>query len=392
MNFFGLLFGSRRVFVRQSDSAAMLNVCMKYGFRYFKMGNIDEKTYIDCSYVTATRVLARCAERGIEAELGELRGVPSLFLRCRKRYGIFLGAVLAFFIVASSKNYVWDIRVSGYDGLDTERVVVALAECGFYKGSSLRDFSADEVENLFLRRSEDIGWISVNMRGTVAYVEVLPKYTPPESEPKNPANVVAAHDGVIVEMITYSGLRMVEMGQTVRAGELLISGAYGEKTPGLHITRASGRVMAKTFRTFSLEIPLEYEQKIETGRIFCEKFIIFFGNEIKVFSNYRNLGTTCVKIIEEGETSFFGSPVPISTRDEIYREYETVKLKRTEAEAKGEALKQLAALLESELGDVEILKRSDNIRFTESSCIIECEIICIEDIAKIAEFSASDVK
>ena len=392
MNIFGLLFGRRRIFSPSKDSAAMLNVCMKYGFRYSEMGNLGEKTYLDCSYLTASRIFARCAEIGVETELGELRGLPSLFLRCRKRYGLFLGAALALFVLISSRNYVWDIRVSGYDGLDTKDVVDALAQCGFYRGSSLRDFSADDVENLFLRQSDDIGWISVNIRGTVAYVEVLPKYTPPESVPKTPANVVAAHDGVIVEMITYSGLRMVEMGQTVRAGDLLISGAYGEKTPGLHITRAAGRVMAKTFRTFSVEIPLEYEQKIETGRVFCEKFIIFFGNEIKVFSNYRNLGATCVKIIEEGETSFLGSPIPIRTRDEIYKEYNTVKLKRTEKEAKAEASAKLAELLKNELGDAEVLKRVENVRFTESSCIIECEIVCVVDIAKTAEFSASDVK
>lgn len=392
MNLFGLLFGARRVFVKQSDSAEMLNVCMKYAFHYSKMGNIEEKTYIECSYITALRIAARCAELGVVTELGEPRGLPSFLFRCRKRAGLLIGGLIAVAIMIISKNYVWDIRVIGYDGLDKKSVVSALSECGFYRGSSLSDFSADDVENLFLRRSEDIGWISVNIRGTVAYVEVLPKYTPPKSEPTSPANVVAAHDGMIVEMITYNGLRMVEMGQAVRKGDLLISGAYGEKTPGLHITRASGRVMAKTLRTFSVEIPLEYEQKVETGRIFCEKFIIFFGNEIKVFSNYRNLGTTCVKIIEEGEAAFFGSPIPISTRDEIYREYETVKFRRTESEAKSEALKKLAELIKSELGDAEILKRADTVSFTESSCIVECELVCIEDIAETLEFSASELK
>ena len=392
MNIFGTIFGTRRVFVPQNDSPSVLNVCMKYGFRYFKMGSLNDKIYFDCSYITASRISARCEEIGVKTEIGEPRGIPSLILRLRKRYGLILGGVLAVLIMISSKNYVWDIRVSGYEGLDTEAVVEELERCGFYQGSSLSNFSADELENLFLRRSDNIGWISVNMRGTVAYIEVLPKYTPPKSEPKSPANVVAAHDGVIVEMITYSGLRMVEMGQAVREGDLLISGAYGEKTPGLHITRASGRVMAKTFRTFSVEIPLEYEQKIETGRVFCEKFVIFFGNEIKVFSNYRNLGATCVKIIEESETSFFGSPVPMTIRDEIYREYNTVKLQRTENEAKLEALEKLNELIKNELGDAEILKRSENVRFTESSCILECEIVCIEDIARSAEFSAADVK
>ena len=86
-------------------------------------------------------------------------------------------------------------------------------------------------------------------------------------------------------MIVYNGVAEVKAGDEVTAGQLLISGVYGENAPGVVVTRASGYVKARTVRTFSVEIPFEYEEKIYTGAKKSEKFAIFFSNTIKVFIN-----------------------------------------------------------------------------------------------------------
>lgn len=387
MRLFSFIFGTKKVSVSEQNGAALLNICMKYRYSYYEMGSENGETYVVCSVSVAHRLQKKCLERKIEAKVGGLYGLPSVLLRFFSRAGLVTGLVCALLIIAASKNYVWDIRVTAPEGIDTGAVVDGLRECGFYRGSSLRDFSADAVENLFLRRSEDIGWISVNIKGTVAYVEVQKKITPPKSEKLSPANIVASFDGQITEMITYSGFRVAEVGENVREGQLLISGAYGEKTPGLHITRAAGKVLAKTFRTLNVEIPLEYEQKEETGRVFCEKFIIFFSNRIKVFSNYRNLGTTCDKIVEGKDFDFLGSPLPLCEQTETYIEYETVKKRYTPKEAESVALEELEKRVAA-LGAEQITDRRQSISFTEESCIITCELICIENIAKTVEFTA----
>ncbi len=388
MKLFAFLFGCRKISVPSDRGADLLNICMKYRYPYYEMGAYEDRTYIVCSPVIARRVCIKCGEMDIEAESGRLCGVPKYIGRFFSRPGLVLGLLIAVIMLVQVQDYVWDIRVSGYEGVDENEVIDGLYACGFYRGCSLDGFCADDVENLFLRRSENIGWISVNMKGTVAYVEVQKKNSPPKKDTLLPANVVAKRDGIILEALTYSGLRMVEKGEIVREGQLLISGAYGEKTPGLHVTRAAGRVSARTFRKISVEIPLEYEEKVESGRVFYEKYMIFFGNTIKVFSNSGNLGSSCDKIVEGKLYGFLGSSLPIGERVEKYVEYETVKRTRSREAAEALAKEELERQL-SELCVEEIVSRSDAVDFRDGKCVVECDLTCIEDIAMTLEFTVN---
>ena len=388
MKLHAILFGYRRLSVDEKDGATLLNICMKYGFGYYKMGVEDGKLYLVCPLHTAARIKVRCDEYSVECSLGEVRGIPAA-ARYKTRGGLIIGGILAVLMLMYSGNFVWDIRVRPMDGIDALAIESALADCGFVRGTDLRSFVADETENLFLRTEPGVSWISINVKGTVAYVEATPKMTAEKDEgTKSPANVVADCDGVIVEMITYNGLRVVEIGDAVHEGELLISGAYGEKTPGLHLTRASGRIMAKTFRTVSVEIPLEYEEKVETGRTFQKKYLIFFGNSIKLFGNSGNLGSTCDTIIEDRVLGFAGAALPVVLRTETETEYTTVLRYRSEPEAKALAIAELEKRISDMLSGSEILKRESTVTFDGRICRIECRMTCIEEIGRTVEFSA----
>ena len=388
MKILGFLFGYKRISVPRDKGAELLNVCMKYSYPYFKMGEENGELYVFCTAYTAFRLVVKCRELSVPCSCGKICGAPAIAASFFRRGGLVLGLLAAIFIVCGSQNYLWDIRVSTYGDINADDIVAELAECGFYRGCSLNVFSADAVENLFLQRSEKVGWISVNMKGTVAFVEAIEKRTKPPSETKRAANVVASHDGIIVEALTYNGFRTVEVGEAVREGQLLISGAYGEKTPGLHITRAAGRIMAKTFRTLSVEISLEYTEKVETGRTFCEKYINFFGKEIKVFSNSGNLGVSCDKIVDREICSFFGAEIPIEIRTENYIEYKTVQKTRNAAEAEALARAELERQL-SELGVERIVGREERVELSGGKCVVELDLVCIENIAKTVEFTVN---
>ena len=56
------------------------------------------------------------------------------------------------------------------------------------------------------------------------------------------------------------------------------------------------------------------------------------------------------------------------------------------AEAEELAYYELWARIEAELPDAQLLKKSISVSLTESSYILNCTVVCIEDIAKILEF------
>ena len=388
-----MLFGERRISVDARDGAALLGVCMKYRYPYTKMKNENGRLYISLTLYSSGRLMYRLSEMGICAEAEEPRGLPSILYRYRKRYGVWLGLILASMIIFASGRVVWDIRVTGNETLSAAEIESVLADCGFTRGKVISDFNADRTEAYALLACDRLAWLSVNIKGTVAYVEVREKIPIDDTpKPTKPANIVAAHSGTVLEIIAYDGLAEVKAGDEVKKGDLLISGAYGEKTPGLRVTRASGYVKARTVRSFSVEIPLLHEEKAYTGEKKSEKYINFFSKPIKVFTNYRNLGSSCDKI--EGETvlSVFGARLPLTVVSNTYLEYETVTAYYSEDEAKALARDEMEKLLAKELVGAELISRNDSYTVTDSSVILNAEIVSVCDIALTREFEINYTK
>ena len=92
----------------------------------------------------------------------------------------------------------------------------------------------------------DIAWLSVNIIGTQARVELLEmqkkgNYIPDEK----PHNVVAEEAGEIVYIDSLEGDDAVKVGQYVQKGEMLISGIVGCGEKGFKLVHARGSVKAK---------------------------------------------------------------------------------------------------------------------------------------------------
>ncbi len=388
-----MLFGARRVSVDEKDGAALLGVCMKYRYPYTNMSNENGRLYVTLTLYSSGHLMYRLAEKGVCAEAEEPTGLPSVLYRYRKRYGVWLGLILAAMIIFASGRVVWDIRITGNETLSSDEIESVLADCGFKRGKVISEFNADRTEAYALLSCDRLAWLSVNIKGTVAYVEVREKIPIDDTpKPTKPANIVAAHSGTVLEIIAYDGLTEVKAGDEVKKGDLLISGAYGEKTPGLRVTRAAGYVKARTVRSFSVEIPLLHEEKVYTGDKKSEKYIIFFSKPIKIFTNYRNLGSSCDKI--EGETvlSVFGERLPITVVSNTYLEYDTVMAYYSEEEAKALAKDELEKLLATELAGAELISRNDSYKVTDSSVILSAEIVSVCDIALTREFEINYTK
>ncbi len=387
MKLYYRLCGYRQVKFSMYDAADLLNLCMKYGYPYRDMRTDGDTVVFVCTLHTAEQLRDRAAARDISVELSEPQGLPSMVYRYKKRAGLWLGMAAAILIVMMSGRVVWDIRVSGNEELSTAEIEEVLAACGFSKGSAIDGFNADLTEARAQLVCDKLAWISVNMKGTVAYVEVREKLPVDDApKPKSPANVVASQSGRVLEVMAYDGLAMVKAGDEVKSGDLLISGSYGEHTPGLRVTRAAGYVKARTVRSFSVEIPYEYEQKVPTGRKNTEKHIIFFGKTIKVFINSGNLGASCDKIKGIREFDIFGVGLPVSIVTLTEVEYETVAARYSVSEAAAIAEEKLAQLLAKELYGAEIISKNVIGLAKEESYLLTCEVICVEDIALTQEF------
>ena len=380
------LIGYKRVRLSASQLESFLNLCRELGiaFRAVSVNSSEGYAELCLPFFGARRIIATASGRGIEAEIVLEGGIPALASKHKWRLGLAAGLLLSVAMVIFASCVIWDIRIDGAVRCSEQSVVELLEGCGLSVGKFRRSLDIDAIENRALILSDDISWISVNIIGTVAEVEIRELDPLPEQEEYADAqNIVADSSGVIVGFEDTRGNIAVSIGDAVGKGDLLIGGIYGDEQNGFRYTTAKGRVLAECVLDFSADIERRYQKKIYTGREKCEKYLIFFKNEIKFFSNSGNLYTTYDKIdIVEYLYSPSGDRLPIGIRTIKYLEYEYAEEEYSDERLLELADMRLDAMISHEIDNGDLLAFTERCELSESGCLLFRRVRCVKDIAK----------
>ena len=380
------IFGYVSLSAERARAHEIMNLCMERGYVYRDLRFEGDRIYLSCSLGTAKKLSDVCGARGIEIVRLRERGVPSLLGRYRHRYGFFAGLALFAAIFFLSGTVIWGIKIDGNARLSEREVLTELRRCGLSVGSRKSGLDVSAIENRVLIESDEISWISVNIIGTVAEVEIREIEVEEEREQYLASNIVAARDGQIELFEDVRGNIVLNIGDYVRKGELIVSGLYDSQTQGIRYTDAKGRVLARTERDISVSIPLKYEKKRYTGRVFTEKYLIFFEKEIKIYTNAGNLYASCDTIDTVEYINFFSAgELPVGVRTVKHMEYVYEDAERTPEEAERLADYKLSCDLAALADDGELLRKSKVYRVTDTAYIIDCHIQRIENIAERRE-------
>jgi similar to stage IV sporulation protein len=187
----------------------------------------------------------------------------------------------------------------------------------------------------------ELAWITVNVSGCRAYVQVRERVMAPEPvDERTPANVVARRDGLVLKVQALDGVTCVLSGASVEEGQLLISGIEDTETVGARILSGMGTVEARTWYTLSTVMPLEVGQKHYTGEEDIRHALVIGTHRVKFFPNSSIEGAEYDKITTRRPVSLFGLAMPLTWVTETYRYYETAAgaVEPGRAEAAGKEL------------------------------------------------------
>ena len=386
LRLFSAVFGYSVYSVASDRLGDAIDLLCRLGISFREARQFEESAVFCLPFFSATRFESAAAEMGLEVTLLRSRGIPPLVVRHRLRLGIPIGIILSLLLVFLSSGVIWDVRVEGAHRLVEEDVEAVLQDCGLGVGSRKSSLNIAAIENAALILSDEISWISVNVIGTVAKVEIRELDIAPEDDEPIASNIVASENGKILGFENIRGNIAVHIGDAVSRGQLLIGGIYGDEENDFRYTAAKGRVIAEVERTLEVEIGRVYAKKIYTGRQKCEKTLIFFKKEIKFFSNCGNLYPTYDKIeaIEYLRTPN-GLDMPVGIRTVRYLEYVYEDVSRTDEELTALAKYRLDVALSERLSDGELLGKLDTAQISESGIVAQREVRTIENIAKNQE-------
>ena len=331
----------------------------------------------------AGKFLRACAAAGIDATVRKKRGAPILLLKLLRRPGIALGLLLFAALAFFSQRVIWRIEVVGNDTLEYAEVCELLSEQGVRPGVLKSSLDVDKITNRLLISTDKVSWMSINVVGTLATVEIREALPPPATDPPVCSNVVAAENGVIVSFDNVRGNLAVGVGDAVAKGDLLVGGVYGAEGEAVRFVRATGSVFARVSRELELDIPLAYTQKVYTGRQKVQKSLIFFEKEVKFFGNSGNSYATCDTIDKVEYFNFFGlGNLPIGIRTVTYLEYENCDSILSKGAARAEAKRALWERFASVSSNAELVSSKIEITVEENVCRVRARIESIENIAR----------
>ena len=235
--------------------------------------------------------------------------------------------------------------------------------------------------NMALKRN-DLAWIGVNIKGTKAKVEIVPKVMPDADDLAGIAcNIVAQKDGLITKIYARDGIAVVSAGDMVKKGQILISGVMSSEHSEDRYVHADGEVYAKTWYTNKAKIYYKRDVASKTGNIEKRCKIKIGKYEINFLNNDTNFKKYDTITVNKKFTVFNKFSLPIEVLEVQYEELdiETVELTKNQAIeiAKNQAM--IGALNMIPRG-VETIDNNVIVREFDGGVEAEVTVECIEKI------------
>ncbi|HEX2947303.1 MAG TPA: sporulation protein YqfD [Clostridia bacterium] len=222
-------------------------------------------------------------------------GIPFILNRYRRRKAFFVGALLFVALIYVLSSFIWNVEISGNKRLETARIEEALANNGIKSGILKYGIDTDSAVSNMMLDMEDISWISINIRGTKAKVQIRERIPVPEIVPRDePCDIVASKDGMIKKVVAKEGIEAVGEGDTVKKGQVLIAGTIPLKDDDkrFRFVHAMGKVTARTWYEEESPVILTETERLKTGKEINAHSLVLFSWKLDLphrknnFSNY----------------------------------------------------------------------------------------------------------
>lgn len=366
--------------------SVLISAMMRSGIEFWNLCHPQRsEAYFTIYKADLKTVREMCGQANTELFIEEKKGASEYAKKYFARPGLAVGIIAGCIALFVSTFFVWDIKVTGQEKLSSQQVVQMLDKAGFEVGAFIPSLNVKLLNTHLLIENKELAWISINIIGTIANVELRESTPVPEVIDESiPTNIIAAKTGQIIRMDIFQGKEQVRKGDTIKQGDVIISGlVQATVTSEWRKLRAMGRVMAKTIRKVNVSIPLRAEKKLHTGQDYNTYSVIFLKNRIN-FNYNTGIHMTKYDKIEKIERlvlfDLIELPIYISTT--TYRPYETYSYVNTSNEAKAKACDIYETMIKNEFRGIRILSRDTKSYIQNGVFYIESKLECLEDIAR----------
>lgn len=396
------LAGYLHICLYGSASERFLNLCNSNDILLWNIGTRHGK--VECfiglkEYKTLRPIVRKCR---VQPRIQKRYGFPFLVQHIKKRKILAASIVIFLSSIWLMSKFLWNISFEGEYRHTEEQLLSFLKEQGIYAGCATESISCPDLEAELRKEYPDIGWVSVELKGTRLFVRLKETTQPAAAKEElatslSAASIVAQKDGIIETMVVRNGTPCVSIGDVVKKGDVLVSGVihiYGddEAEVNRYGVVADADITMSTYMKYKDKFAMKYIKKHYTGR---EKSGLAFSVlDHKIFSyNSGNFYEECDIISEVKQLrlseSFY---LPFLFEVRTLREYESVELTYTEEEAKELAAKRLLRYLEEQKAEgIQFVSQETTVRIENGYCITEGILKTKEDAWTYQEIRSEEL-
>lgn len=333
-----------------------------------------------CCYPQARKLAQK---RGDCLKILGKRGIYWMLPRLFRRPVLLLGAAVLTGLTLFLPSRILFVQVEGNAAVPARQILEAAAESGLAFGTSRRQVRSEKVKNALLSKIPQLQWAGVNTSGCVATVSVRERTVlPPAQDPVGVSSLCAVRDGYIRSITATAGTALVQPGQTVQAGQVLISG-YTDCGLRLRGEQAKGEVFAQTQQELTAVLPAKWTlrgQRLAQRRSYS---LLIGKKRINLWKDSGIWEDTCGRMYEEHYITLPGGfrlplALCIQTRTTFALTSETIP----EAQARKELTDFARRTVLKRMVAGEIQQAAEHLRQDGGCFWLEARYVCQEMIAR----------
>lgn len=261
------IFGYIKAEVYGFAPERFMNLIIKNDVVVWDVENTDQGYIFHTGRKNLIKMKPFLQKTNMKIKILERRGLPYFFKYHKKRVAFAIGFAIAGILLFVMSLFVWEVKVTGEDKLVAENVLKQIEKNYVALGTLKSNVNCHELERKLRKDFDEISWISCELKGTGLTVYLEEGMAPEKKKEEVPGDLIATKDAVITKMITRQGTPIVKVKDTVKKGDILISGTiyiYDDNNEILETSYicADGDVCGYVTESYEDYIELKYYKKI----------------------------------------------------------------------------------------------------------------------------------
>lgn len=280
--------------VVNENSNKFLNYLIYNKIYYDSLNKYNEYFVLDVSYDDYLYI-----RRRYKCHIVKYYGKKNIVNIYENNKYVLLSLIISFMLLFLLCNTIFDIKINS-DNKDIINIINnSLSDNGI--GVYKKKVSFDKLNNIKNKILEDnkdtLEWIEIREKGCIYYIDVTPRVKSNNNVDNSlPSDIVAEKDGVIKHIVVHRGSKVIDNGDYVKKGDILISGNIIKNENVIDKVHSEGVIYAETWKTVNISIPfkrIDYVYKKTINHYYLD----IFGHKFTISGKYDSDNTINKKSI-----------------------------------------------------------------------------------------------